>query len=260
MLAFLNNKKIYCLMVFLFLFGILCQLVEGKVKKRVYTDKLELIRDFILENYPINPEHYIEVHTSTGVYQNFWFFGVSVGDLYAFEPSSKAEKVDTEYNFIFQITAEYELTFFHMTKGKIEEKLQKAKEELKKEKEINFENVRELLIKMGAKYPLEPGEIIRSQDDLIVRYPPEGGSKSLKKYLLKRESLWKFLGERKPEIERMSFFIKTIEPRLLWSVHVKIGGFKYVLEIEPFWGYIIEIDGEWPENLSTSVSGKLVHN
>jgi len=247
MLVSHKNKKIYyVILILFFIFSRFLCLGEGKIKKRIYNDKLELIREFILENYPVNPEHYIQVETLTGLYQNFWDFGVTVGDLYAFEPPSEEEKVEPEYIFVFQITAEYELILFDMSKGKVLERLQKAVEELSKEKEINFESARDILIKMGAMYPLEKGEVVEKHDFSIVRYLPEEGSEGLKKYLLKNEHLWGFLGEGEPHIERMWFNIRMEdEPMLEWHVLVKIGKSKYWLRIEPFWGYIIGIEREW---------------
>lgn len=87
----LDKRFVLWMSVILFL-GIAFHMVEGKGRKKAPTDKLDLMRDFILENYPTNPEHYIYASSYTGLYHNFWDFYVTVGELGVYEPPDLRDK------------------------------------------------------------------------------------------------------------------------------------------------------------------------
>lgn len=249
----LDKRFVLWMSVLLFL-GIAFHMVEGKGRKKGPTDKLDLIRDFLLENYPTNPEHYINVQSCTGLHQNFWDFFVTVGELGVYEPSDLLDKngkvigqkkIEPEYSFTFWISASYELLAVRAHSFRIEEKLRQAKMEFAEEDEATYENVRSLLIKMGAKFPVEPGEIIESKSGaLMVRYPPNGEPEAIKKDILRRKSLWKFIEKGELKIEKVVFFINTAidTNHLLWSMTVIIGKSKYFLTVDPFDGYILGIE------------------
>ena len=253
MSASLDKRFVLLMSVILFL-GIAFHMVEGKGRKRAPTDKLDLIRDFILENYPTNSEHYIYAASYTGLHQNFWDFHVTVGEKGVYEPPDLLDKngkvigqktIEPEYSFSFNISASCELSAVSGYSLRIDEKLRQAMMELAEEDETNFENVRSLLIKMGAKFPVEPGEIIESKSGaLMVRYPPNGEPEALKNDILKRKSLWIFFKKGELKIEKVVFFIDTTidHNQLKWAMTVIIGKSKYFLTVDPFYGYILRIE------------------
>lgn len=249
MLSF--NKKTKLVLGLLLFTSILLQLAEGKPKKKVYTDKLNLIRDFIEVNYPIKPDYYIKVETSTGWYQNFWQFYVTIGEVGAVDTSA-AEwlKTEPEYVFEFHVSASYKLLEVRIYEfKKIKEEIKKVRAKLSKKAGIDVEEVRELLIEMGAKYPFGQGEIIKFPDGSLRI--EDCGTEELKKNILKRKELWDFLGGGDVNIKSLAFAISadrkedSIElSNLWWSLKVKVSKIQYRIHIEPFHGYIINIEIE----------------
>lgn len=233
---------------------------RNKGEKKVYSDKLELIRDFILENYPVNPEHYIKIETYTGLYQNFWDFYVIVGDLEVFEPSpiidehSKKvgkKKVEPEYEFGFDISASYEIWSFEAFGPKIEEKLNILKEIISKEEKITentLEKVKTLLLNEKAKFPMEPGTIREIQPYMIEITYKENEFRRFNLYhhLKKLVSFWSFFGDDELIIKDVNFCIGKIKEyvHISWKVKAQIGTDSYLIHLEPFHGYIIEMRRE----------------
>ena len=116
--------------------------------------------------------------------------------------------------------------------------------ELAEEDETNIENVRSLLIKMGAKFPVEPGGIIETNSGrLMVRYPLNGEPEAIKKDILGRKSLWNFFKKGELKIEKLVFYINTTiaHNQLVWLMTVIIGKTEYFLTVDPFDGYILGI-------------------
>lgn len=255
MLKFLNNKR-FRSTTWIFLFWTLIfQITEGSEKRRIYTDKLEFVRDFILENYPVRKDHYIKVETTTRLDQNFWEFLVDISDLDYLSPpeqrsvvtdkdgKTELRKVEPEYGFYFIITSSYKLLQFRASSPKIEERLQKAREGLLKEGEINFENLYALLINLGAIYPVEYGEMFKFQDCIAIRYK-NGEAERIRIHLMNQKNLWDFLEEGEPIIKSVDFMVLRFDNQidLFWSLIVKINRVKYTINIEPFYGSLRKIE------------------
>lgn len=267
MLKFLNNDKLTIIFLSFSLIAFLLLTSEASSREKSYIDKLELIRDFIVANYPVNPEHFIKIETVANIkWEAFWQFSVDVGDLNCFWTPEKREpiideqrnmtrlkEVKPELSFLFNIEESCGLLDVFAKGPKIEEKLIIIKEILKKEKEFTLEKIETLLNNMNALYPidLKKAKEIKETSYSIVAYFNEDITEKIKTDLLNKKSLWNFISEKKPIIKEVTFsLVNSKEPFSIgWDAIVIIDTAVYIIHMEPFNGYIINIQ-RWPNSIS----------
>jgi hypothetical protein len=282
----LNNKKLKISILIFVLLSIASQVSKGSGEKEC-KNKLELIRDFILANYPVNLEHSIKIETITGLKEGFWEFSVIVGELDSlvppemrspgpspttrnilqesgvyslFPPEIIGQLIDEkgkitggneakfDYKFSFEVSESLEILRMFAKGPKIEEKLIIIEGILKREKELTLDNIENLLNNMVALYPIDLksiDKITKTENAIVVRFKEEF-VKKIKKDILSRKNLWKFLGKERPIIKDVCFFLINMGTQIFirWNVSVRIGKTEYSINFEPFYGYICEIDLE----------------
>jgi hypothetical protein len=206
--------------------------------------KFDFIKEFIRENYELEPSWEIRVVTTSSIIGSrqsqifLCFVGEGLSEIFEkerkeifyFDKEVYIKESITYMGFIFEFDESSKLKYFWGGGNKITGKIQDATWWLKEYEDLSKENVKEKIQSIlkieNAKYPMDAREKLKS--DLISK------------------KLFRFLGEEKAEIEKIDFDIHyTEKPKtvyFIWKVSVKTFTNYYELLIEPFKGYIIRIN------------------